>query len=211
VGWGFRHEWVTPENAWMGGFGALIDLGTGNDEHYADCMSMGQGFVYGFGFLYDEGGDDRYRTFWWGPAAAAHMGVGLFVDEDGNDDLHVAHASGGFGYDCSVGWLLDNGGNDTYGGQFHYGKGYTWGLTFMINSGGDDTYNDGSVLTDPPFGIVQKAYTGVNLIGMFMDLGGGTDTYNTTYAGVGNDALWYHDPIGDDADPAFHKGVGIDK
>ena len=26
-----------------------------------------------------------------------------------------------------------------------------------------------------------------------------------------NDALWYHEPIGDDADPAFHKGVGIDK
>lgn len=211
VGWGYRHEWVTPSQVWRGGFGALVDFGTGNDTHYADCMAIGQGFVYGFGFLYDEGGDDTYRTFWWGPAASAHMGVSLFVEEDGNDDIHVCRLSGGYGYDCSVGWHIDNGGNDTFSGYFNYGKAYTYGLSFMINTGGDDVYNDGAILTDPPFGIVQKASPGANLIGMFMDLGGGTDTYNSAYAGVGNDAHWYSPPIGDDADPAFHKGVGIDK
>ncbi|MBW2457548.1 MAG: hypothetical protein JRI68_23780 [Deltaproteobacteria bacterium] len=215
IGWGFRGDWFpsgpSSNTAWGGGFGALVDLGDGADEHLADCMTMGQGFVYGFGLLYDEGGSDHYRTFWWGPAAAAHMGVGALIDENGDDDIHVARLSGGYGFDCSVGWLIDNGGNDRYAGRFNYGKGYTSGSTFFINVGGDDEYNADSALTDPPFGIVHNAYPGAKLAGVFMDLGGGTDTYNTGVAGVGNDALWYLDPIGDNADPEFHKGVGIDK
>jgi len=211
IGWGFRGDWFSPQVSWMGGFGALVDLGTGDDVHYADCMSMGQGFVYGFGLLYDGGGSDTYHTFWWGPAAAAHMGVGLLLDDGGDDDIHVAWASGGFGYDCSVGWLVDGGGNDTYGGQFHYGMAYTYGMTFFVNEGGNDVYNDGSVLADPPFGIVNGGAAGQNLAGVFVDLGGGTDTYNTACAGVGNDAEWYLDPIGSDANPAIHKGIGIDR
>jgi hypothetical protein len=212
VGWGFRGDWFWDSQVnWMGGFGALVDLGDGADEHYADCMAMGQGFVYGFGFLYDDGGDDKYRTFWWGPAAAAHMGVGLLIEEDGDDDLHVTRLSGGYGYDCSVGWTVDNGGNDTYGGQFNYGRGYTYGMTFFVNDGGDDVYNAGEEQTDPRFGVVDYAFPNVNLAGVFIDLGGGTDTYYTSIEGVGNDSVWYLDPVGQDADPAFHKGVGIDK
>jgi hypothetical protein len=212
VGWGFRFDWFSQNQAnWNGGFGALVDLGDGDDEHYADCMTMGQGFVYGFGFLYDDGGDDKYRTFWWGPAAAAHMGVGLLIEEDGNDDIHVTRLSGGYGYDCSVGWLVDNGGDDVYGGQFNYGRAYTYGMTFFVNDGGDDTYNNGEEQTDPRFGVVDHGFPGANLAGVFIDLGGGTDTYYTSIEGVGNDSYWYLDPVGEDADPALHKGVGIDK
>ena len=215
IGWGFRGDWFSSGPSymtnWAGGFGALVDFGEGNDEHYADCMSMGQGFVYGWGLLYDGGGDDIYRTFWWGPAASAHMGVGTLIEEDGNDDLHVAWASGGFGYDCSVGWHIDNGGDDTFGGQFHYGKAYTYGLTFMINDGGDDIYNDGGVLNDPPFGIVHTGQHGRRLVGAFMDLGGGNDTYHSAYEGVGTDAEWYHEPVGNDINPDYHKGIGIDR
>ena len=212
VGWGFRGDWLAQyQTNWNGGFGALVDLGDGADEHYADCMTMGQGFVYGFGFLYDDGGDDKYRTFWWGPAAAAHMGVGLLIEEDGNDDIHVTRLSGGYGYDCSVGWLVDNGGDDVYGGQFNYGRAYTYGMTFMVNDGGDDVYNNGAEQTDPRFGVVDHGFNNAHLAGVFIDLGGGTDTYNTSIEGVGNDAYWYLDPVGEDADPAVHKGVGIDK
>jgi hypothetical protein len=63
VGWGYRTEWTEGDN-WAGGFGALMDLGDGDDTHYGDCMVMGQGFVYGFDYLYDGGGNDVYRTFW---------------------------------------------------------------------------------------------------------------------------------------------------
>ena len=216
VGWGYRGDWFADQTNWMGGMGALVDFGNGNDEHYADCMSMGQGFVYGFGFLYDDGGDDLYRTFWWGPAASAHMGVGLLIDEDGNDDIYVTHASGGFGYDCGVGWLVDNGGDDTYGGQFHYGRAYQNAMTFFVNDGGDDEYNAGGVLSDPPFGIVDTAVNFTNLFGLFLDLGNGNDIYNSTYTGVGNNAVWYSDPVTHNAtdypiDPDHQKSVGIDE
>jgi len=212
TGWGYRGDWFDDYTNWMGGLGALIDLGEGNDEHYADNMSMGQGFIYGMGFLYDGGGDDLYRTFWWGPAASAHMGVGLFWEEGGDDDIHVTWASGGFGYDCSVAWMIDHGGDDVYSGQFHYGRAYTYGLTFMINEGGDDEYNAEAdrQRTDPYFGTVIGGAS-TNLLGAFLDLGSGEDTYNTGGDGVGNDAVWYHAPSGDDVDPDLHKGIGIDR
>jgi len=211
VGWGFRHEWGTSGALWAGGFGALLDFGTGTDEHYADCMAMGQGFVYGFGLLYDGGGDDRYRTFWWGPGASAHMGVNLLLEEDGDDDVHVTALSGGYGFDCSVGWWIDGGGNDTYGGQFNYGRAYNYGLTFFIEGGGDDVYNADLAQASPAFGIVDTGFPNENLLGAFLDLGGGTDTYNTTTAGVGNDANWYLEPVGADVNPLYHKGIGIDR
>ncbi len=212
AGWGYRGDWFDDNVNWMGGVGVLMDLGDGDDAHYADNMSMGQGFIYGLGFLYDDGGDDIYRTFWWGPAASAHMGVGLFWEEDGDDDIHVSWASGGFGYDCSVAWMIDRGGNDVYSGQFHYGRAYSYGLTFMINEGGDDEYNADSdrSKTDPYFGTVING-ANANLLGAFLDLGGGDDIYNTGQEGVGNDAVWYHEPSGSDVDAERHKGIGIDR
>lgn len=210
VGWGLRGDWFSDTTNWSGGFGALIDLGDGDDLHYADDMSMGQGFVYGFGFLYDDGGDDVYRTFWWGPGASAHMGVGLFWEDAGDDDLHVAWASGGFGYDYGVAWNIDLGGNDTYGGQFNYGRGYSNATTVMLNVGGDDIYNAGEVRSDPMYGYVRDGISTQNYLGAFLDLGGGDDTYNTTADGVGNDAVWHHEAVGD-ANPARHKGIGIDR
>lgn len=215
VGWGYRQEWVKPNENWMGGFGALVDLGAGKDRHTADTFSMGQGFVYGFGFLYDDGGDDRYRSFWWGPAASAHMGSALFIDEGGNDDLYVTRASAGFGFDCSVSWLLDHGGNDTYGGQMHYGESYNYGLTFFVNEGGDDTYNAGGALANPIYGGVRTGLQGAKLVGAFLDLGGGNDTYVNAPAEVGNDRTWNLPPVNplpmESLDPDHHKGVGIDQ
>ena len=211
VGWGYRGDWFDDSQNRAGGFGALLDLGEGNDQHYADCMAQGQGYLYGLGYLYDGGGDDLYRTFWWGPAASAHMGVNFFEEEDGNDDIYVVALSGGYGYDCSVGWLVDNGGDDTYGGRFNYGRAYYYGLTFMVNDGGDDVYNDGGLLTDPPFGIVDVGAGSANLLGAFLDLGSGDDTYVTGDPEVGNDSAWHNEPTGSDANPDRHKGIGIDR
>ena len=174
-------------------------------------MAQGQGFVYGFGYLYDGGGDDLYHTFWWGPAASAHMGVSLMVEEGGNDEIDVVALSGGYGYDSSVGWVLDHGGDDTYNGQFNYGRAYTYGLTFMINTGGDDTYNADEAQGGPRFGIVDSGDMGQNLIGVFMDLGGGTDTYVNASEHVVNDAVWYNEPTGSNVDAQWHKGIGMDR
>jgi hypothetical protein len=51
----------------------------------------------------------------------------------------------------------------------------------------------------------------MKLIGVFLDLGGALDVYATDVMGIGNDAVWHLAPVGDDADPALHKGVGIDR
>ncbi len=211
VGWGYRHEWLDGVTLWRGGFGALVDLGDGDDVHYADCMAMGQGFVYGFGFLYDGGGDDLYRGFWWGQGASAHMGISLLIEEDGDDDHWMSRLSGGYGYDFSVGWLIDHGGNDTYGGQMNYGRAYAWSMSFWLNIGGDDVYNAGGAQANPGFGYVNDGIGNMHLMGAFLDLGGGADIYHTTWPGVGNDTEWYSLPTGDSTNPENHKGIGIDR
>lgn len=211
VGWGYRGDWFSDLVNWGGGFGALVDLGEGDDVHYADDMSMGQGFVYGMGLLVDGGGDDTYRMFWWGMGAAAHMGVGVLLEEGGDDDLQSAWASAGFGYDCSIGWTLDHGGNDRYGGKWYAGYSYTYGMSFFLNSGGDDVYNYDEAHSSPEYGVVNWGFPGQKLAGVFLELGGGSDTYHTDVEGIGNDAEWYLEPTGTDADPDLHKGIGIDR
>jgi len=218
TGWGYRHEWVNAltgtSQVWGGGLGALVDLGAGDDTHVADCFALGQGFVYGLGFFYDGGGDDTYATFWWGPGASAHMGVGLFWEEDGHDSLYTTRASAGFGYDLGVGWMIDEGGDDDYGGQLHYGRGYLNAHTIFVNDGGDDHYNLGGVRNNPYFGVVRGGSgnsTGLRLLGAFLDLGGGQDTYETGVEGPDNDAVWHHAPVGDNVDPDNHIGIGIDR
>lgn len=211
VGWGYRHEWLDDVTLWRGGFGALVDLGEGNDTHHADCMAMGQGFVYGFGFLYDGGGDDIYRGFWWGQGASAHMGISLIIEEGGDDDHWMSRLSGGYGYDFSVGWLIDHGGNDTYGGQMNYGRAYGWSQTYWLNIGGDDEYNVGRAQANPGFGYVDDGIGSMHLMGAFLDLGGGNDIYHTSWPGVGNNTEWYTLPTGDGTNPDNHKGIGIDR
>lgn len=212
AGWGFRHEWIDGAALWMGGLGALVDLGDGDDVHEADVFSMGMGFVYGFGFLYDGGGDDRYRTFWWGPGASAHMGVALFLEDGGDDDLYVTRASGTWGFDWGSSWVIDREGDDRYGGHVRYGEGYTFGHSFFLDLQGDDAYNAGPApRSDVLFGAVRVASPGRPQVGAFLDLGGGVDTYGDPEPGPGNDTTWSLAPRGEGADPSFHLGIGIDR
>lgn len=209
-GHGYRHEWMNGAT-WMGGMGALVDLGEGDDVHLGDNMTMALGYVYGFGFLYDGGGNDSYASFWWGPSASPHMGTNLLIEEDGDDTIRSSWASGGWGYDASIGWTLDHGGNDTYGGQFHYGYAYAWADTFLINIGGDDVYNDDGAQGDAYYGVVRDGSQWQKLCGAFLDLGGGDDEYNTGHEIVGNDRNWYHEAFGDNVLQSLHKGIGIDR
>lgn len=208
VGWGFRGDWFDPQRTWAGGMGALVDLGDGDDVHLGDCMVMGQGFVYGYGLLYDDGGDDRYRNFWWGLGSGTHMGVGVMIENGGDDDLFTTRASAGLGHDTGVAWYLDGGGDDRYGGQMTFGRSLQGGLSFFLELGGDDVYD--TPPTRPNFGIVQQVpFSTLPRVGVFLDLGGGADTYPARDE-VGNDRTWYQAPVGDGTDPDVQKGVGID-
>ena len=88
-------------------------------------------------------------------------------------------------------------------------------MTFFLNDGGDDVYNAGGVRSDVHFGVVRKGFEGIKLMGAFMDLGGGTDTYTNAVAGVANDSNWYAEPINPESgqmlDPTNHKAIGIDR
>lgn len=215
VGMGYRADWVSPQQNWAGGFGALLDLGAGTDIHYSDSLSMGQGFIYGFGFLYDGGGDDMYRAFWWAFGSGTHMGTGLMVEEGGDDDLLATRASATLGHDTGASFYIDKGGNDIYGGRLNFGLSLTNGMAFFIEEAGDDTYAlppDAAANPDHKgFGYVEDPVDFAKRAGIFMDLGGGNDTYQTARPEVKNGAAWVIPPNGPGADPTKHKGIGVDE
>lgn len=211
VGWGFRGDWFTDETNWAGGFGAAIDLGDGNDVRFADAMSMGQGFVYGMGLLYDDGGDDVYRAFWWSFGSGTHMGTGLMIENGGDDDLTIGQFSAALGHDTGVSWYLDLGGSDLYAGQMTYGRALDHGLAFFVEEGGDDIYegtrgvNHGVCDINP-----EVPLDGLERLGLFMDLGGGADAYLTPNPAAANDTAWYQDPHRG-GDPTEKRGIGLDR
>lgn len=212
VGWGLRPEWGTDGVAWAGGMGALVDLGSEADLHYADTMAMGQGFVYGLGLLYDDGGDDVYRALWWAMGSGTHMGTGLMMEAGGNDDLLVTRVSAALGHDTGVSWYVDGGGNDIYGGGISMGRAYDEGNSFFLDLGGDDTY---AGRIGQGFGACHFSQgvpiPNVNRLGVFLDLGGGDDMYLTPNETATNDGRWEQVPFGAPDAVGTKKGLGIDR
>ncbi len=209
VGWGFRFDWFTDETNWAGGFGSLLDFGSGRDVHFADAMSMGQGFVYGLGLLHDDGGDDIYRAFWWAFGSGTHMGTGMFMEGGGDDDLTIGQFSAGLGHDTGISWYIDRGGDDRYGGQMTYGRALDEGLSFFIEEGGMEIYEG---INSTNHGICQHRepeLLGLERVGLFIDLGGEVDAYLTGNVSAMNDASWYQSPRG--GSPAFKRGIGLDR
>ena len=164
---------------------------------------------------------DLYRPYL-APAASqarlvllGRMGVGMFMEKGGNDDYLVTRASGTLGHDTGVAWFIDEAGDDQYAGELNYGFSLTNGLTFFLERGGADTYTlPPGKAADPNyagFGFVYDAADFAKRVGMFMDLGGGMDTYVTARPDVKNGATWYPAPTGMTANPQNHKGIGIDK
>jgi len=211
VGWGFRGDWFTDMTNWAGGLGAAIDLGDGNDVRFADAMSMGQGFVYGMGLLYDDGGDDAYRAFWWSFGSGTHMGTGVMMENGGNDDLTIGQFSAALGHDTGISWYIDGGGDDRYAGRMTYGRALDHGLAFFVEESGDDIYegllerNHGLCDINPEVPI-----NGLDRLGLFMDLGGGADAYLTPNPFAENDGAWYQDPARGGA-PTEKRGIGLDR
>jgi len=212
VGWGFRGDWFPSDQTnWAGGFGAAVDLGDGDDVRFADAMSMGQGFVYGMGLLYDDGGDDIYRAFWWSFGSGTHMGTGLMIENGGHDDLTIGQFSAALGHDTGISWYIDRGGDDRYAGQMTYGRALDQGLAFFVDEGGNDIYegvrgvNHGICDINP-----EVPVDGLDRLGLFMDLGGGQDAYLTPNDPAENDAVWYQAPHRG-GDPEEKQGIGLDR
>ncbi|HEX2612048.1 MAG TPA: hypothetical protein VHO02_00450, partial [Fibrobacteria bacterium] len=142
------------------GFSRLYDA-KGDDEYVARCGALGFAFR-GIGILQDAAGKDSYSSAYLSQGASSSFGLGLLLDEEGNDrydtrpvfvdDLryrdHFLSMSQGFssgfspGYAGGLGILWDQEGNDTYLADiFGQGTGYwfAWGL--LMDDAGNDRFN----------------------------------------------------------------------
>jgi hypothetical protein len=175
-----------------GGTGILRDA-AGKDQYTASVFAQGSAFWQGLGMLLDGGPEgDSYDGFWYVQGANAHYSLCLFVDEGGDEKydqtLPMAATSIGVGHDFSAALHLDLGGDDVYAAPgLSLGSGNINGIGFLLNAGGDDTYvaagdptfGAGNYSSEAPWGLPrQDAPT----IGVFVDAGGGKDTY--TVAGA---------------------------
>jgi len=182
--------------AWQGqalgffkGAGILIDE-SGNDYYQLgglepdfrdpskSTVSMGQGFGRGtgqeekkdgvsggIGLLIEESGNDTYTADYFAQGASYYYGTGILEDISGDDRYIAGRYAQGAGIHSSVGVLLDRAGNDFYYASFGVaqGLGHDYGVGFFQDDQGDDYYWGGT--------LVQGSST-AGSIGMFIDKGG---------------------------------------
>ncbi|NQT33830.1 HEAT repeat domain-containing protein [bacterium] len=172
------------------GIGLLIDKGEGDDRYLSTTWAQGFASTYGYGLLYDQGGDDIYRTggeyyhapllphdyqsfshgFGMGMRPRAGGGIGVLYDDgDGNDFYNAEVMSLGSSYWYSIGILVDGGGNDHYS-LAHYGLGSGIHLSVgaFYDRSGDDQYRS-------RMGVVGGTPHDLS-VGMFVE-GDGDDYY----------------------------------
>ncbi len=192
-------------NQGVGFFGAglLNDL-RGNDVYFSRQFAQGVGFTRGFGALLDADGNDFYFTGGEYPdfrdpdksfqsmsqgmgmgirpeesIVGASGGIGILIDQRGNDQYHGDYFSQGSGYYFSLGFLYDHDGNDTYyAGRYAQGTGIHSAIGSLQDTAGDDTY-------ECSFGVSQGCGHDTG-IGFLVDECG-NDAYRsvTTSQGVG--------------------------
>src|SRR5208283_1540576 len=170
----------------FGGAGILIDE-AGNDFYQLggkmpdfrdpskSTVSLGQGFGQGvrpekdingvpggIGMLVDEEGDDIYVADYFAQGASYYYGLGILYDMAGNDQYISGRYAQGAGIHSSVGVLLDLKGNDFYYASFGVaqGMGHDFGVGFFQDTGGNNSYWGGT--------LVQGAATNGSL-GIFIN------------------------------------------
>ncbi|HTR44914.1 MAG TPA: hypothetical protein VMH06_04310, partial [Thermodesulfovibrionales bacterium] len=156
----------------FGGAGILVDEG-GNDLYQLgglepdfrdpsrSTVSMGQGFANGvrpekgvngvpggLGMLIDEEGNDMYIADYFAQGAAYYYGLGILDDREGNDRYFSGRYAQGAGIHSSVGVFIDRRGNDFYHASFGVaqGTGHDFGVGFFEDSDGDDRYQGGTLV-----------------------------------------------------------------
>jgi len=164
----------------LGGLGILIERGGKNDFHAA-MWAQGFGGPLGFGLLDSNVGDNHYYCggMWrdsypetpgyegWGQGVGAGLravadgGIGVILDNGGENVYEFDYLSHGGGYWCGVGFARDFGGNTkrlitrtAYNGgprtqpsfqRFGCGWGCHYALGFCFDDSGDDEY-EGTIM-----------------------------------------------------------------
>jgi len=192
-------------NQGVGFFGAglLSDL-KGNDVYFSGQYAQGVGFTKGVGALIDARGNDFYFAGGKYPdfrdpeksfqsmsqgtgmgirpeetIIGASGGVGILIDQKGNDQYYGDYFSQGSGYYYSFGLLYDHEGIDKYyAGRYAQGAGIHSAIGLLEDKSGDDTY-------ECSFGVSQGCGHDTG-IGFLVDYSG-NDSYRsaTSSQGIG--------------------------
>ncbi|HET6162812.1 MAG TPA: hypothetical protein VFG37_04050 [Planctomycetota bacterium] len=165
-----------------GGFAALVDLGDGKDFYDSGNFSQGGAYFFGFGLMYDGGGDDVNHGYRYSQGFGVHQAAGMRWDAGGND-VYVTKcaANCGAAWDEGVGFFVDDSGNDQYDvGGLALGGAAETAIAIFIDGGGNDRYGGGGG-NDSQGGSGAGDYhekEGVpQSLGVLIDLGGGVDTF----------------------------------
>jgi len=195
------------------GFGILRDDG-GNDIYQAALFSQGFGFVAGAGVLYDRDGNDRYSAggkykdilrysdhylslsqgFGYGIRPYLSGGVGLLVDNGGNDVYESDIFAQGCSYWWSLGVLSDKSGHDKYlSYQYAQGCGTHMTLGCLYDGSGNDLYFGKGLMQgcghDRSFAALLDAAGDDNYIAYDLSQGAGSANGNGLLVDLqGNDA-----------------------
>ncbi|WP_415889713.1 PDZ domain-containing protein [Neptuniibacter sp. SY11_33] len=134
----YRGIRFTQASALGKGFAAVVD-GSGDDEFDAGGFAQGFSGPGAFAALISKGGDDRYHAS--GHYRSSYSnGVGIYKGFSQGVGVGLRHqASGG------IGVLLDDGGEDVYeAGNFSQGGGYYFGWGALIDLGQQSDVYEGS-------------------------------------------------------------------
>ncbi|MFW5966068.1 MAG: hypothetical protein ACOCV2_01065 [Persicimonas sp.] len=200
-----------------GGVGLLRDR-VGADAYTAGTHAQGFGSVRGIGAIVDSDGNDVYEGRAQVQGTGQRAAGGLLFDEGGSDDYNQSgdgiQEGHGLGQEYGWGVLYDTGGDD----QIEYlapggGVGLDGSFGMALFGDGVDEHNTS---TQASFGFTRNEANDAPLddsltLGIFLDVGGETDTYDHPDAGavgVGNDATWRQP---DDSTPGVERGIGIDE
>lgn len=163
-----------------GGFAVLIDE-AGKDFYRAGNFSQGGGYYFAFGLMYDGGGDDENVGTRYSQGFGVHQAVGMRWDRAGNDVYRQrCPANCGSAWDEGVGYLVDERGDDTYEtGSLCIGAAANTAIAVFFDGGGKDVYR-ASDQSSSQGGTADSSYHNKPALALFLDLGGGKDSYSRT-------------------------------
>jgi len=211
-GFGKRADF-TDGHSLAGGVGVLADA-SGDDRYDAGVFAQGAGYWYGVGMLTDKEGNDTYSGVWYVQGSGAHFAVGVLNDVSGDDTYSAEkNMAQGAGHDFTVGYLLEEGGDDVYNApNLSLGGGNASGIGIFWDRGGDDTYNVTAKTTLGLANIGRRGGLRDRLLcaGIFLDTGGGKDTYPDDKP-ARNNHCWFQPGLNTKEPLEAEVGVGLDR
>ncbi len=213
VGFGLRRDFIDGHSL-AGGIGLLYDA-AGDDRYSAGLFAQGCAYWYAIGILADRAGRDEYTGTWYVQGAGAHFGVGYLNDKAGNDkyDAEINMAIGA-GHDFTVGMFIDESGDDIYRApNLSLGGGNANGIGFFWDKQGNDRYTVSAATTlgrANVGGLRGGLRDSILTVGVFLDTGGGLDSYPVDKNFAKNNTMWTQPGTNTDIPLNTEKGCGGD-